>query len=68
MSIRKQYGRLVQEWNSLSPEEKEDYNRRASALKISGWNLYVMENFVAPAVATAELGVLELGVSELGTG
>ena len=65
-SIRKQYGKLVQEWNSLSPEEREEYNRRASPLKISGWNLFVMENFVAPTVGTSEFGVFTFGESEFG--
>jgi len=44
--IRKRYGELVQKWNLLSEEEKENYNKQAEPLAISGWNLFLMQNWV----------------------
>jgi len=42
-NVRKAYGRAVREWRALSKEKKEEYNERAKALKISGWNLFLKE-------------------------
>jgi len=52
---RAKYGQLVQQWNLLSPEEKESYNQQAKPLQISGWNLFVMQNLVVIPVLGWEL-------------
>jgi hypothetical protein len=43
--VRTTYGKAVQDWKQLTPEERQNYNERAKQLKISGWNLFVMETF-----------------------
>jgi len=44
--IRTRYGELVQAWRSLTATERESYNDRAEPLSISGWNLFLAENWV----------------------
>jgi len=46
VSVRTTYGKAVQDWKQLTPEERQNYNERAKPLKISGWNLFVMETFM----------------------
>jgi len=46
-AVRKAYGRCVEEWRKLSPEEKASYEERARPLGISGWNLFVKERLPA---------------------
>jgi len=45
-SVRATYGKAVQDWKQLTPEERQDYNERAKQLKISGWNLFLKEAFM----------------------
>ena len=41
------YGALYQQWSELSAPEKADYDARASLLRLSGWNLFLRENFTS---------------------
>jgi len=42
--VRTAYGKCVEAWKKLSPEEKADYDSRAEPLGISGFNLFVKEH------------------------
>jgi len=52
-AVRQAYGKCVEMWRSLSPEEKEEWNQKAEPYAISGWNLFVKEtlpSLLAPEV------------------
>ncbi|RLC78922.1 MAG: hypothetical protein DRJ03_24445 [Chloroflexi bacterium] len=38
---RAKYGQLVQQWNLLSPEQKQQWEQQAKPLNISGYNLFM---------------------------
>lgn len=39
--IRRTFGDAVRSWQILPPEEKQNYNRQARRLPISGYNLFI---------------------------
>jgi len=41
--VRKAYGKCVEEWKKLSPEEKHEYQARASKYKLDGYRLFMKE-------------------------
>jgi hypothetical protein len=43
MEQRRKYARAVETWKKLSDDEKEIYNRRATNLNMSGYNLFISE-------------------------
>jgi len=49
-AIRQQYGKLVGEWRALTPEEKASYEAEGEKLKISGWNYFLMVNWLVEVV------------------
>jgi len=44
--IRKRYGELVESWNALTQAERDSWDEKAEPLFISGWNLYLQQQWV----------------------
>jgi hypothetical protein len=40
-AVRRSFGDAVRSWQSLTPEDKHNYNRKARYLNMSGYNLYI---------------------------
>lgn len=43
------FGVAADKWRLLSDEEKEELNRRANPMKMTGFNLYIKENIKSPS-------------------
>lgn len=41
------FGQVADEWRYLTESEKEEYNKRAVKLKMTGFNLYIKENLIS---------------------
>ncbi|HNX25448.1 MAG TPA: hypothetical protein PKG60_15480 [Spirochaetota bacterium] len=39
--VRRTFGDAVRSWQSLSPDEKQKYNRKARRLPMNGYNFYI---------------------------
>lgn len=42
------FGVASDEWRDLTDEQREEYNRRAVGMKMTGYNLYIKENIQHP--------------------
>jgi len=45
-NVRKAYRKALDDWRSLSPEQKQEYNRKAYGLSMSGYNLFMKERLL----------------------
>lgn len=43
--VRQEYGSLVEQWRGLTEEEKATYDLDAEPLHLSGWNLFLSDNW-----------------------
>ena len=48
LALNYAFGVAADSWRLLTDEEKDEYNRRASGKRMSGYNLYIKENIIIP--------------------